>query len=358
MESSRRIAWVDYAKGIAIIGVFILHSNAPEDVIHVVDAFCMPLFFLLSGFVFSIRKYSSFGPFLWNKLRTLIFPGIFFAVVPFVIERAIGMFSGNAWTAKAYAEWILGIAVNLRGHEGFGSIPWFLACLFILEIGGYILLRLSKCVSLPEWAFIVIGTVSILIGYLYSAFIHIVLPWGTDIALSMFGFFVFGYVMRGHRETLEHVMRPSTTIIAAALLVTATMLNAQHPVNVYMNTYGNIGCYLVGAFAGIWAILAVCISLDHVPSRGFLLSALTYCGRNTLVFYCVNAPIYGTLITFVLGMAGLDIDGGSIANQLLCMFGAIVINLVICSAVTEIMNRWMPGVLGRQHASAPSSKCR
>ena len=195
MESSRRIAWVDYAKGIAIIGVFILHSNAPEDVIHVVDAFCMPLFFLLSGFVFSIRKYSSFGPFLWNKLRTLIFPGIFFAVVPFVIERAIGMFSGNAWTAKAYAEWILGIAVNLRGHEGFGSIPWFLACLFILEIGGYILLRLSKCVSLPEWAFIVIGTVSILIGYLYSAFIHIVLPWGTDIALSMFGFFVFGYVM-------------------------------------------------------------------------------------------------------------------------------------------------------------------
>lgn len=52
MESSRRIAWVDYAKGIAIIGVFILHSNAPEDVIHVVDAFCMPLFFLLSGFVF------------------------------------------------------------------------------------------------------------------------------------------------------------------------------------------------------------------------------------------------------------------------------------------------------------------
>lgn len=57
MESSRRIAWVDYAKGIAIIGVFILHSNAPEDVIHVVDAFCMPLFFLLSGFVFSIRRY-------------------------------------------------------------------------------------------------------------------------------------------------------------------------------------------------------------------------------------------------------------------------------------------------------------
>ena len=49
MQSSRRIAWVDYAKGIAIIGVFILHSNAPEGVIHVVDAFCMPLFFQSAG---------------------------------------------------------------------------------------------------------------------------------------------------------------------------------------------------------------------------------------------------------------------------------------------------------------------
>lgn len=95
MQSSRRIAWVDYAKGIAIIGVFILHSNAPEGVIHVVDAFCMPLFFLLSGFVFSIRRYSSFRSFLWNKLRTLIFPGIFFAVIPFAIERVIGMGSGH-----------------------------------------------------------------------------------------------------------------------------------------------------------------------------------------------------------------------------------------------------------------------
>lgn len=37
MKVSKRVAWVDYAKGLAIIGVFVLHSNAPEYVIHVVD---------------------------------------------------------------------------------------------------------------------------------------------------------------------------------------------------------------------------------------------------------------------------------------------------------------------------------
>ena len=247
---------------------------------------------------------------------------------------------------RGYVEWLLGIVVNLHGHEGFGSIPWFLTCLFVVEIGGYILLRLSKRFSLPEWAFIGIGVASMLIGHLYSSFIHI--------ALSMFGFFVFGYVIRIHRETMERVMHHLAAVIAVALLVAATMLNGRQPVNVYMNTYGNIGCYLIGAFAGIWAILAICIGLDHVPSRGFLLSALNYCGRNTLVLYCVNAPIYGTLIPSVSGMAGLDINGGSIANQLLCMLGAIAINLVICPVVAEIMNRWIPGVLGKKCAAKSS----
>lgn len=204
MQSSQRVAWVDYAKGLAIIGVFILHSNAPENVIHAIDMFCMPLFFLLSGFVFSIYKHPSFRSFLWNKLRTLIFPGVFFAVVPFAITRVIGTISGDVWGMKTYAKWFLGLAVNLRGHEGFGSIPWFLVCLFVVEIGGYILLRLFERVPSSTTAFVGIGITSILIGYMYSIFIHIVLPWEADIALSMFGFFVFGYAMRDHREEIEH----------------------------------------------------------------------------------------------------------------------------------------------------------
>lgn len=348
MQSSQRVAWVDYAKGLAIIGVFILHSNAPENVIHAIDMFCMPLFFLLSGFVFSIHKHPSFRSFLWNKLRTLIFPGVFFAVVPFAITRVIGTISGDVWGMKTYAKWFLGLAVNLRGHEGFGSIPWFLVCLFVVEIGGYILLRLFERVPSSTTAFVGIGITSILIGYMYSIFIHIVLPWEADVALSMFGFFVFGYAMRDHREEIEHAVHPLAAIVSAALLVAASMLNSQQPVNVYMNTYGSIGYYLVGAFSGMWAIIAICIILGRIPTGRFPLPAIIYCGRNTLVFYCVNAPIYASLIPFILEWFGLDTNGGSTTNQLLCMLGSIVVNLIICSAVTEVMNRWLPEVLGKK----------
>ena len=347
MKVSKRVAWVDYAKGLAIIGVFVLHSNAPEYVIHVVDMFCMPAFFLLSGFVFSIRKYGSFRPFLWNKLRTLVFPGLFFVIVPFAVERLVGTILGDAWSLNAYVKWLAGYIINMRGHEGYGNVPWFLACLFLVEIGGYVLLRLSERLWDSEWVFMVFGAISIFIGYAYSKFIHIVLPWGGDVALSMFGFFIFGYVLRGYRDQMERVLRLVTIIPAAVLLIVMASLNTRQPVNVYMNQYGNLVYYLVGAFCGLWLLLSICIGLSRLPKDWILLRIISYWDRNTLVFYCVNASIYVGLIPLILGRFGIETEGGSIGNQLLCMVGAIVINLVICSVVAEIMNRWLPGVLGR-----------
>lgn len=142
-QTSGRLAWVDYAKGLGIIGVFALHSNAPTVLLHVIDMFCMPLFFLLSGFVFSIRKYDSFPPFLWNKLRTLVFPGIFFGVIQSAVRYFTCVMVYGIRPTLTYTEWLTSFVINSR-TVWLGEIPWFLACLFVIEIGGYALLRLSE----------------------------------------------------------------------------------------------------------------------------------------------------------------------------------------------------------------------
>lgn len=95
-EHQGRIAWVDYAKAFAIIGVFLLHSAAPAFLQSVIGSSVMMLFFLLSGMVFSIRRHPRFLPFVWHRVRTLLIPGLFLAVVPFLIERvAVGCFRGG-----------------------------------------------------------------------------------------------------------------------------------------------------------------------------------------------------------------------------------------------------------------------
>ncbi len=71
---ARRISWVDYGKGLAILLVFWGHAVFPEPVRASFYAFHIPVFYFLSGYVFSTRKYHSFGPFLWHRSAALISP--------------------------------------------------------------------------------------------------------------------------------------------------------------------------------------------------------------------------------------------------------------------------------------------
>ncbi len=346
-QSGGRIAWVDYAKGIGILGVFVLHSNTPFELLHAIDMFCMPLFFLLSGFVFSIRRYTSFPLFPWNKLRTLVFPGLFFGIIRFVIRCFTGVIPYNLCPLKTHVRWFANFAINLRGQ--FCEIPWFLACLFVIEIGGYALLRLCEHIHSSDWLMGALALACILIGYGYSKLVHISLPWSMDIALPMFAPFILGYMLRRHYRTLERIARPWTAIPATLLLFAASLLNTP-PVVVYLNQYGNIVCWLVGMTAGIWMVIALCIVFQQFLANKPLMSALTYCGRNTLVFYCVNLLIYPNLIPFILEKIGLEPSGGSLVNQLLCVMGSVVIDVIICSTASEIMNRCFPAILGKRTA--------
>ena len=351
-----RIPWVDYAKAFAILGVFIMHSAAPDGLSAVVSAYDMMVFFFLSGFVFSIRKYDSFPPFLWNKVRTLLVPGLFLSVVPFLIERLIGVIGGSHWTITAYAKWFAGYLINLRGREGFGVLPWFLTCLFIMEIGGYILLR---CLDRFGWqggrhrniALIAVTAASLAMGWLYSTYLHIVLPWGCDVALSMFGFFTMGILARPYAQQLHRALAAWTVPVSLVILLAAVWANGNvfhGAVNPYMNDLGDPACFILGAVAGVWMILALSKLVSDTPALNRALGGvLSYWGRNTLVFYCVNAPIYPVLIPWLLSLVGLDAASGDALMRLACCLGAVLVNLAVCIPSAELMNRWLPSILGR-----------
>ncbi|MBW3091715.1 acyltransferase family protein [Bifidobacterium sp. 82T10] len=361
MPASRgRILWVDYAKAFAIIGVFVMHGAAPDGLSAVVSAYDMMVFFFLSGFVFSTRKYRSFPPFLRNKVRTLIVPGLFLSVVPFLVERLIGLLHGETWSPAAYLTWFAGYAINLRGHDGFGVIPWFLTCLFMMEVGGYALLRFLDRFGLRgrrrDAALVVAAVIAVTLGWTYSAYVYIVLPWGCDVALSMFGFFVLGILLRRHARALRRALSAWVILPAAMVLIVSVWVNGHvfhGSVNPYMNDLGNPACFVVGAVSGVWMVLAVSRLIADVPAMNRALGGtLSYWGRNTLVFYCVNAPIYPSLIPWLLSLIGLDTTSSDIAMRMACCFGAILINLAICTPCAEIMNRCLPGILGKTQRSS------
>ena len=113
---ARRISWVDYGKGLAILLVFWGHAICPEPVRASFYAFHIPVFYFLSGYVFSTRKYHSFGPFLWHKVRTLIIPGLTFGFLIVFFKWLNGLIAGEAYSVNPL-KLLIGVFVELRGGD-------------------------------------------------------------------------------------------------------------------------------------------------------------------------------------------------------------------------------------------------
>jgi len=96
LEADRRhLDWIFIAKGIGVFFVVVGHFEpdfSPDywvEVINIGYSFHMPLFFLLSGFLYDRSKYSYFD-LIGRKARRLLWPFVSIAIVSFLIKLASG----------------------------------------------------------------------------------------------------------------------------------------------------------------------------------------------------------------------------------------------------------------------------
>lgn len=206
---ARRISWVDYGKGLAILLVFWGHAICPEPVRASFYAFHIPVFYFLSGYVFSTRKYHSFGPFLWHKVRTLIIPGLTFGFLIVFFKWLNGLIAGEAYSVNPL-KLLIGVFVELRGGD-YSVIPWFFVSIFIIELMAYWIFGLAK-----EHAGVLLSLALIasVVGYCYATFIGKIVPWSLETACTGFGFFVLGYLAKSPGKTWFGLDHPTGMVAA------------------------------------------------------------------------------------------------------------------------------------------------
>lgn len=206
---ARRISWVDYGKGLAILLVFWGHAICPEPVRASFYAFHIPVFYFLSGYVFSTRKYHSFGPFLWHKVRTLIIPGLTFGFLIVFFKWLNGLIAGEAYSVNPL-KLLIGVFVELRGGD-YSVIPWFFVSIFIIELMAYWIFGLAK-----EHAGVLLSLALIasVVGYCYATFIGKIVPWSLETACTGFGFFVLGYLAKSPGKTWFASITPTGMVAA------------------------------------------------------------------------------------------------------------------------------------------------
>lgn len=343
--ASRRIPWVDYGKGLAIILVFWGHTVCPEPMRDFLYAFHLPLFYFLSGYVYNATHYTSMRVLLWRKFRTLIVPGIVLGAVCLALDYCNALAMGTAAGGPHLVQRVIGLVVELRGGS-YWVIPWFFTSLFVVEILAYLAFRLTKGRVVPLLA---IGFVTSLIGYAYCTFVGKILPWAVETALTGLLFFLLGYaVRRVFVELFSRMITAWMVLIWLIVTVSCSWANrtfAGAKLDIYANQYGWYPLYLAGAAAGILMAVSLCRVLARVAARN-IGRVLDYVGKNSLVFYCFNQLALAVVLE-VLQACGLFRGDLSLAWQ--CA-GIVIVTLACCLCVplASFVNRFLPGVLGKR----------
>lgn len=145
-----RIAWVDVAKGIAILLVIIGHTvNFGSATRNFIFSFHMPLFFILSGYTFKLAgDFPVFFQRVKKLIRHLIYPSLIvsgigtfctmddagsaYSLCPVVLHQAhgggalVGVWGWRTCTSGAGCSLVFIFVVLVQGHHGPDSsiISW------------------------------------------------------------------------------------------------------------------------------------------------------------------------------------------------------------------------------------------
>ncbi len=219
--NKERLDWLDAARAIGILLVFIGHCDIPE-VNPYIYLFHMPLFFIISGFCWNTEKNRAyrFSDFAKKKFKSYIIPYFKICLVCLVFlgipEGILKLgFGTDFWVL--IKKYLLGIFVLSRGSTEWlphCSPVWFLTCLFCAEIILYFIMK-----SRYKIVFVCLAG---LMGYSMTLFGR--LPWNIDNAFSAIPLLYMGILMRKYWAKIADVknlliLLPITVFVFAKLVV-------------------------------------------------------------------------------------------------------------------------------------------
>ena len=276
-----RAEHIDWLKGLGIILLIISHTGLAKstrtDVY--INAFYMPMFFLVSGYFLHVDRYS-LSTFVKKKCKSLVVPYFLWGLFHFALWMAMYKFSITE-LAETPQTMIIGLIWNNNRHLPIAGALWFVSCLFLVSMIAFILVRV-----LGIKAYIVLSCIVGAIGVFYHPFI----PWSGDSALAAncffavgFWFAVFGEKVRNWISLKSHGLRFALAIVLLSVYLVVSKINGF--TNIRECNYGNWPLlYYFCALLGISA----CYLISQVVCERHLGKPLIWIGKNSMPFLCLN----------------------------------------------------------------------
>ena len=259
----KRIKWIDFARGLAILFVVLGHTLSGGDVQTYVYSFHIPFFFLLSGMVYHDDKLS-FKDFTIKKAKQLLIPYFFFGLISIILYSVFGRFVAHILgRGGKHFSLLLNLGGLLYGNAKTGNLRyntalWFLPCLFCTYLIYYLLRKILK----KHHA--VILTISIIASIVIEHIDNVMLPFGIETSLIMLFFFELGYIFFHNRDILRRMFKtkPVNYICAVLFIITGAVFSAVNGrVRYSVGVYTNLVLFYLASIMGIFGYLLISYSI-------------------------------------------------------------------------------------------------
>jgi len=261
-----RVDWVDYAKGICIIMVVMMHSVLGVELaagetgfMHAVVAFArpfrMPDFFLISGLFLPLVIDRDWRTYLDRKVVHFAYFYVLWVTIQFGF-KAPGFAAASSWQHAGY--------LYLESFiEPFGTL-WFIYLLPIF----FVVIKLTRQMPAP----VIWGVAA---GLEMS---HIATGWTViDEFCARFVYIYSGYLFAAYVFAISDRARGRPVFAIAGLLAWAVINQAL--VNLGFSEWPVVSLAL--GYAGAAAIIVA----GTLLARAHLLNALRFCGEHSIVIY-------------------------------------------------------------------------
>ena len=331
-EVTKRIEWIDTAKGIGILMVMLGHNYLDWKFVFWCYSCHMALFFFLSGCTF--KYYADFKSFLKKKVQGLLVPYWFFAILISIYNWISAVTHNNSF---GIFDALLSYLSQIRYTH-----LWFLPCLFLAEIGTWIVHKYIYIYLQQENIWLLTAEVQNIIFFAYRSLIGIDLPWNADLAVLGMSFISLGLWYQAKADPFISNKQLRLSIIITAVIfhvgVSWLVFITTESVDWYSNRFGNPVFFVVGACAGIFATILI--------SRRFSLHKLAYLGANSIVWYGLHRIIIDA--TFILyNKLDITIIRGSLLSLILALI-SVTVATVLLIPVYAVLTKNFPFLIGKR----------
>lgn len=318
-----------------------------------VYAFHIPLFFFLSGMVFSKKRYPDFKSFLLKRVNSLIKPYIVFSVLTWIVWAAFSYVTH----ANVESYWMpLAETFIAQGSGGFllHNVPlWFVTCLFVVEIIYYFLADLKRlCIMTIT---IVMAAISYWAINNLESFDVTLLPWNIEVAMLAIPFYAAGHWIvkaKTHQGIMNMVnSHKITTIVLIALFAYVVCVGSQYNGSISFghadlgkNVFVTYGCGLAGTL--MWLIGCILLADTKINKAGIkLLEWTKWFGRNSFNAMAIHNPIKG-FVCVVVGVA-LHCGSAAVSANSYYSFIAFLLTLVVM-VIGMVFINWFKSKISRK----------